>query len=163
MNPRLPVHDSPDGALTDAIFFGHLQLFITVVGALADLSDLVLSQFRLHVGHAFVVGGAMLRAASLSNAVAHIVEVFAKEQMPRIAAWRVIAFVADKATFRDWSVDDFIDGAMGADATWSSRGWFGRVSVAVHVSAPSPRPALVWSMLLYAAPYALNERTLRHV
>lgn len=103
MSPRLAVNDAPDVHLADAVFFGQ--------------QSVISGRFDADGGHC--LGRNFESAVSFSDIAApfrvHIMDVIGigpKKQMRRIAAWGIVAVVADKETVWNGTVGPLISQAV---------------------------------------------------
>lgn len=141
--PRCAPLDSSDAVRSDAELGGNRRRDMTKGKQFADLSNLVLSQFRHAVAFAAIL-------TALGHLIGHIVGGSPKKQVIRADAISHIAGMADSHVVRDRAVVQLIGKAMCSDRVPVMVG--GKRAVAPSVCSTYPQPTVTRCFNLFPKP-----------
>lgn len=148
MFPRFSMNDAPDSMIGNAIHFGYVGLWHTLIRNLANLSNLIFGHF-VHPVMFSVYSRIILSAPAFLDHIGHVVLVCAQKQMGRIYTFSIVASMANKHTLWNWAACQLIGKPVSA-----SRPGFGNgeVTIPLPVYVARPAPTLVGPAFINVRP-----------
>ncbi len=135
-----------DGGLRDSIFFCQTRLAEPVRVKLSDLSNFIFAKNRTSV--ALTVWGII---SSLPRPILRIIFGRPKKKMVWIAAWRIVTYMTNKNSFRNWPKNNLPDQAVGQNISF----FVGSPSVPACSDIKFPWPAIFWLRVADSIKYIL--------
>jgi len=145
MRPHMSRDDFANEAKGYIEMVGDLLLGHACLRHLTDAYHVRLSQFRVGIGRTYH------RITALLDHVLNIVLDRTKKQVRGIAAWRIIAMMANDLIGRDGTMREDIGGPMHADVLTLQL----ESSIAARISVALPLPTVIRAVLLYSPPKPL--------
>lgn len=147
MLPGFPCANLRNDALANVILFSNHPLRDTLLTQSQDCSDLCIGKFCIAVRLSY-------RHASLVIGILQILFLGSDKQVPRIAAWPIVAFVAHKFACWNRTVRQFVRKSMGSSAPSINES---ASSIAVFIGS-LPRPALAKLTHVNLSPKPVQHR-----